>query len=435
MFSLVDLIYYQNPWLKQSGVFPREKFLPKRDFYYQFKKLVFETKQISALIGVRRVGKTVILKQILAEILETKTTPPFYFSFDQEIIFKAKKNPLSLIIDFYLKNILKKPLHQIKQPVYLFFDEIQLIPFWQDILKRYYDLNQNFKFIVSGSSSLFLKEESKESLAGRIIETILPPLTFLEYQKLTKSNLESPVFDFEDYLKYGGFFELIELPFVDKKKEFLSEWILGKVLERDLPLIFKVFDQRIFRILFNIFLQTTPQVVFLNKIAVELGLSTTAISNYLNFLEKSLLLKTVFNFAGSFVRRERRLRKVYPASPNFISILPNFSLPAMVETYIFNFFHQVLKKELFFFKKRSLEVDFIDPVDKILIEVKYQNKIHKEDYKNLLLLMRKNKYNQAFLLTKDTQEKKIIDGKEIFLLPVYKLESFFNKKSKKLLNL
>lgn len=430
MFSLVDLIYYQNPWLKQSGFFPREKFLPKRDFYYQFKKLVFETKQISALIGVRRVGKTVILKQILAEILETKTTPSFYFSFDQEIIFKAKKNPLSLIIDFYLKNILKKPLHQIKQPVYLFFDEIQLIPFWQDILKRYYDLNQNFKFIVSGSSSLFLKEEFKESLAGRIVETILPPLTFLEYQKLTKSNLESPVFDFEDYLKYGGFFELIELPFVDKKKEFLSEWILGKVLERDLPLIFKVFDQRIFRILFNIFLQTTPQVVFLNKIAVELGLSTTTISNYLNFLEKSLLLKTVFNFAGSFVRRERRLRKVYPASPNFISILPNFSLPAMVETYIFNFFQQVLKKELFFFKKRSLEVDFIDPVDKILIEVKYQNKIHKEDYKNLLLLMRKNKYNQAFLLTKDTQEKKIIDGKETFLLPVYKLESFFNKKSK-----
>lgn len=82
MYFLVDLIYYQNPWLKELGTFPREKFLRKRDFYYQFKKLVFETKQISALTGVRRVGKTVIIKQLLAEILETKTTPPFYFSFD-----------------------------------------------------------------------------------------------------------------------------------------------------------------------------------------------------------------------------------------------------------------------------------------------------------------------------------------------------------------
>jgi predicted AAA+ superfamily ATPase len=428
MSFLVDLIYYQNPWLKELGTFPREKFLRKRDFYYQFKKLVFETKQISALTGVRRVGKTVILKQLLAEILETKTTPPFYFAFDQEIIFKAKESPLSLVIDFYLKNILKKPPHQIKQPVYLFFDEIQLIPFWQDILKRYYDLNQNFKFIVSGSSSLFLKEESKESLAGRIIEMTLPPLTFLEYQKLKKSNLENPVFDFEDYLKYGGFFELIELSFFDKKKEFLNEWILGKVLERDLPLMFKVLDQRIFRILFNIFLQTTSQVIFLNKIAAELGVSTTTIGNYLNFLEKSLLLKTSFNLAGSFVRRERRLRKVYPGSPNFISILPNFSLPAMAETYVFNFFYQILKKEIFFFKKRSLEIDFIDPVDKILIEVKYQNKIHKDDYKNLLLLMKKNKYAKAFLLTKDTQGKEIIDEKEIVLLPVYQLESFFMKK-------
>jgi Predicted ATPase (AAA+ superfamily) len=428
MSFLVDLIYYQNPWLKELGAFPREKFLPKRDFYYQFKKLVFETKQISALTGVRRVGKTVILKQLLAEILETKTTPPFYFSFDQEIIFKAKKTPLSLVIDFYLKNILKKSPHQIKQPVYLFFDEIQLVPFWQDILKRYYDLNQNFKFIVSGSSSLFLKEESKESLAGRIVEMTLPPLTFLEYQKLKKSNLENPIFDFEDYLKYGGFFELIELSFFDKKKEFLNEWILGKVLERDLPLMFKVFDQRIFRILFNIFLQTTSQVIFLNKIAAELGLSTTTIGNYLNFLEKSLLLKTSFNLAGSFVRRERRLRKVYPASPSFISILPNFSLPAMAETYVFNFFYQVLKKEIFFFKKRYLEIDFIDPVDKILIEVKYQNKIHKDDYKSLLLLMKKNKYAKAFILTKDTQGKEIIDEKEIVLLPVYQLESFFKKK-------
>ena len=52
MSFLVDLIYYQNPWLKELGAFPREKFLPKRDFYYQFKKLVFETKQISALTGV-----------------------------------------------------------------------------------------------------------------------------------------------------------------------------------------------------------------------------------------------------------------------------------------------------------------------------------------------------------------------------------------------
>lgn len=332
------------------------------------------------------------------------------------------------MIDFYLKNILKKPPHQIKQPVYLFFDEIQLVPFWQDILKRYYDLNQNFKFIVSGSSSLFLKEESKESLAGRIIEMTLPPLTFLEYQKLKKSNLENPVFDFEDYLKYGGFFELIELSFFDKKKEFLNEWILGKVLERDLPLMFKVFDQRIFRILFNIFLQTTSQVIFLNKIAAELGVSTTTIGNYLNFLEKSLLLKTSFNLAGSFFRRERRLRKVYPASPNFISILPNFSLPSMAETYVFNFFYQILKKEIFFFKKRSLEIDFIDPVDKILIEAKYQNKIHKDDYKNLLLLMKKNKYAKAFLLTKDTQGKEIIDEKEIVLLPIYQLESFFMKK-------
>ena len=422
ILSIDELIHLQNPWFTNRGDAPRERLLPKRSFYAKFKNLVDETRQISALIGVRRVGKTVLLRQILAEKLENPDNLPLFFSFDQEIL-PTLKNPLSEIINYYLTSILKKRLSKINKTIYLFFDEIQLIPFWQDTLKRYYDLNQNLKFIISGSSSLFLHEKSKESLAGRIFEQILPPLTFKEYKKINKTTMDE-IYLFIEYLKYGGFFEELDLPDEQRKKEFLREWVLGKVLERDLPNLLRLSDRQILRILFHVLIQTTGQNVVLSKIATELELSPTTITNYVAILEKTLLLSSLFNFAGSFVRRERRLRKIYPASSNFLNFLPIFppNLGAMAETYIFNFLKNIQKLELFFFKERGIEVDFLIPEKKLALEVKFQETIHQEDYRNLRLVMKKKKYERGFLLTKDfSDEKKFPEG-IITSVPVSQIE-------------
>jgi predicted AAA+ superfamily ATPase len=424
ILALENLIALQNPWFTNRGDAPSERLLPQRSFYFTFKNLVDETRQISALIGIRRVGKTVILRQIIAQKLEDKKNLPLFFSFDQEIL-PALKNPLAEIIDFYLKHILKKPLAKIHQTTYLFFDEIQLVPFWQDTLKRYYDLNQNLKFVISGSSSLFLQEKSKESLAGRIFEQTLPPLTFNEYKKIGRVPPEEESTAFADYLKYGGFFEELEITNEQRKKEFLREWVVGKVLERDLPRFFRLFDQQILRLLFYVILGTAGQNVVLSKIANELDISPTTITNYIGILEKTLLLSSVFNYAGSFVRRERRLRKIYPASPNFLGLLPVFppDLGAMAETYVFNILKNIFHQEIFFFQERGITADFFLPEKKLVIEVKFQEKIHPADYKNLRLVMKKKKYERGILLTKNfTEEKKFPEG-VITSLPVKQVET------------
>lgn len=423
LLSLERLIHLQNPWFLSRGDAPSEKFLPKRAFFPEFKNLVDETKQISALIGIRRVGKTVMLKQILAEKLENRGNLPLYFSFDQEFL-PTIKNPLGEIIDYYLERILKRKLSQIKQPVYLFFDEIQLVPYWQDILKRYYDLNQNLKFAVSGSSSLFLQKGSKESLAGRIFEQILPPLTFQEYKRAKKDKLGSEA-SFEEYLQFGGFFEELELPDKQRKREFLKEWVLGKVLERDLPNFFRISDSQIMKILFQVLLGTTGKNTVLSKIASELEVSATTITNYVALLEKTLLVSSLFNLAGSFVRRERRMRKIYPASSNFLLFLPDFQINngALAETYVFNFLKQKFGSEIFFYQQRGQEVDFLIPEKETALEVKYQEKIHPEDYKNLRLVMNRKKYSRGFLLTKNLKlEQNFKEGK-IISLPLHLLET------------
>lgn len=425
ILSLENLINLQNPWFIHRGDAPSERLLPKRDFYPQFKSIVEETKQISALVGIRRVGKTVMLRQILAEKLETPHNLPLFFSFDQEIIPRLK-NPLTEIIDYYLSRILKKRLSRIEQTIYLFFDEIQLVPFWQDTLKRYYDLNQNLKFIISGSSGLFLHESSKESLAGRIFEQILPPLTFGEYKKFKRiSTKDEEALTFLDYLQYGSFFEEIELLDEQRKKEFLREWVLGKVLERDLPGLLRLSDSQILRILFQVILGMTGQNVVLSKIAADLSVSPTSITNYLAILEKTLLLSSVFNLAGSFVRRERRLRKIYPASPNFLNFLPVFppNFGAMAEAYTLNFLKHKFNQEVFFFQQRGISVDFLIPPKELAIEVKFQEQIHPEDYKSLRLVMKRRKTSRALLLTKNfSREINLSEGK-IVCLPLYLLET------------
>jgi predicted AAA+ superfamily ATPase len=63
-----------------------------------------------------------------------------------------------------------------KDHIYIFLDEIQKIEDWQSKVKIYYDLYPNIKFIVSGSSSLYLKKQ--ESLAGRMQEIQIKPLNF-----------------------------------------------------------------------------------------------------------------------------------------------------------------------------------------------------------------------------------------------------------------
>ena len=121
-----------------------------------------------AIYGLRRVGKTILMKQIMYELKKIKENT-LYFMFDD--IMAQNPDILEDIIDFYLKTIAGEGRK------YIFLDEIQKVPYWQDILKRFYDMREDIKFIVSGSASLRIKK-SKESLAGRIFDFYLPILTF-----------------------------------------------------------------------------------------------------------------------------------------------------------------------------------------------------------------------------------------------------------------
>jgi predicted AAA+ superfamily ATPase len=148
MAITLDDIQIYNPAL--SG----EKFeVPefKREIYHSIKEMVDQRRFIVALTGLRRIGKTTILKQVYNEIQGDK----FFFSFEEDRF--ANYDALKEVIELFIR-MGNKPT--------IFLDEVGRVKGWAGLLKKYHDLNLA-RFVISGSSVLQLSK-GKESLAGRI---------------------------------------------------------------------------------------------------------------------------------------------------------------------------------------------------------------------------------------------------------------------------
>lgn len=416
IMNLNDLIYLQNPWLKESGYLPKEIFWPKRTIFTSFYRDILKTKQIISLVGLRRTGKSTLLKQALGSLLKNSSNRNriFYFSFE-ELAVEEKTETLETVIKFFLEEVVCEALHKITRPVYFFLDEIQLIPFWQDIVKRYYDLNQNLKFVVSGSSSLFILKKSRESLAGRIFEKSLGPLSFGEYKEISGRG------SLEEFLKFGQFPELLVLDDFEKRKEYLKEAVIRKVIEIDIPKILKIRKRFDLERLFWVLLADTGQIISSAKLGFDLTMKKSTLFHYLSILEDTLLLNKVVNLSGSFRSEKRLLRKYYPGSSNFLSLLPdNLSLGFFAENYVASVLKQKFK-DLYLFNQRSKEIDFVIPEKKLAIEVKFQENIHREDYQFLKKYCAEKKYSGMIICKNECpiEEK----GIEFIPLSLWKLNN------------
>ena len=412
--NILDQIHLQNPWYRNRAFRPAEEKLPKRNAFDDLWADITNLRQIISISGLRRVGKSTLIKQIINSLLENKTDPYkiLYFSFDQPTILE-EKDTLEKIITLYLKEILNKDIYKIKQKVYIFLDEIQLIPFWQDIVKRYYDISPNLKFIVSGSASLLISSKSKESLAGRIFEKKLSPLTFSEYKKLSKNR------DFEEFLNFGQFPELLDINDNLKKIEYLKEGVISKVLEVDIVKTYGVRKISDFERLFWSLLPNCGQIIDSSRLMSDLGFKKATLFKYLKVLEQSLLINKVLNFSGSFRSEKRLLRKLYPGSSNFLSVISDpVNSGFKAETYVSSLLSS-LNGSFYLYKIRDKEIDFILPERKTVIEVKYHEKIHKSDFQNKKSYNKKKKY-RGIMVTKNKEQE--FQDEDFTLIPIEEFE-------------
>ncbi len=360
MLSIEDMERF-NPWWRTGSVKAEWLKEYKRKPYFEVEKYV-EKRQILLIWGLRRVGKTTLLYQIISDILKKADKKNvFYFSFD-EIAFDIKD-----VLEGYQKFILNKTFEGTRERIYLFLDEIQKVSDWENKLKTYYDLYPNVKFFISGSASVALRKRSKESIAGRILDFLVRPLPLEEFLEMNGHDLrkikENPdlwkreiIPLFYRYIKYGMFPELTAV----EDEEFARKYILNNVIDRiiykDLPEEFEIKDVELLKTLVYILGKNPGMIVNYKAIANDLGRDQRTVANYFEYLEFGLLVKFVFNYRGSPLASARKLKKAYFSTPNIaFAFNQNIErvLPAMLENLVAS------ETDARFFYRNGFEVDFI----------------------------------------------------------------------------
>lgn len=438
---------------------PEESSLPRRACYGEIRKGL-DRSFAQVLLGIRRVGKSTVLRQLIADLLAHGTDPRHicYFSFDQYAVAKTPA-ALETVLKLYFDRSLKTKIHDLRTRCYLFIDEIQYVDYWQDIVKRFYDQNKRVKFVLTGSQSTKLRGKSKESLAGRLIEYRIQPLSFCEYRVMIGEQPPDypPIFDLKDnewlsalqdfqykagaqielqipaYLSFGQFPEVAAEPSLDVSYQYIREAILGKVLESDLPTHYGIEHTEAFKAMGYHLLTNSSSLFELVNIGSDLGISKVTAEKYLSYLRDSTLVSIVHNLTRSAIKKGRSLKKAYAGSTCFISAINKYPLDfydkapevfgKLIETYVWWRLAQRFD-DVSFWRRRRDEVDFI--VSKtdgthMPLEVKFGDRLRSEELRPMLVFMERQKVTRGFVLTRNKVDSMTIDGRRVDLMPFYLL--------------
>ncbi len=336
-----------------------------------------ETKEITVITGMRRVGKTTALTHLHDLITSSNKAifdleNPLHRKVFEEENYDAIWNNLK---QFGLINDTK---------AYIFIDEVQNLPEISRAVKYLYD-HWDVKFFLTGSSSYYLRNLFPESLAGRKVIFEMFPLSFAEFlvfnnvqrqeeksfvQKAQSKNKiahEQYVGYYNEFLEYGGFPSVVLEKNPDRKKVLLSE-IFTSYFEKDAKNLADFRDMSKLRDLILLLVPRVGSRIEINKLANDLSVSRETIYNYLSFLEQTYFISLLPKYSASIDRQAAGSKKLFFCDLGIANTLGRISEGQLLEQSVF----QNLRCQYslsFYNKDGANEIDFI--VDKqIALEVK-----------------------------------------------------------------
>jgi len=338
--DVVRRIRTENPWWEcDHTINSLYRDMPPRPYFELFFPLVKarSVRRAVVLMGPRRVGKTVMIHHAIRALLDEGVPPKSicYFSVDHPIYNGLR---LEQLLDFYGSS---SGLEYKSEQIYIFFDEIQYLPKWEQHLKSVVDTYSNIKCIVSGSAAAALRLKSTESGAGRFTDFLLPPLTFYEYLYLlsktdiidvhseesekggqkrvfTAKNIEEFNLEFLHYLNFGGYPEVIFSQQIQADPaRFIKSDIVDKVLLRDLPSLYGIGDIQELNSLFTTLAFNTANEISLAGLSQTSGVAKNTIKRYIEYLEAAFLIRVVHRVDHTAKRfRRANFFKVYLTNPS-----------------------------------------------------------------------------------------------------------------------
>lgn len=463
--SFVEIIEELNPWWS-DGQIPEEDGFQRRPFYKNFEidALKLDRRAV-ILLGPRRVGKSVMLMQLVAKCLKTYPKDNVCFiSFDEDF-------PRDIRLKQLVNMVQSRKNYRSDQPSIFIFDEVQSITDWKRKLKRLVDINLSTKvrFICSGSAISARRRKGSESGLGRLEEFHVPHLLFCEYLKfgvqwpdwlpdnhleLLNTKLSDKAISilnehFLDYLTYGAYPEIV-LADLHRNKERvaqqLSAAVAKNILYRELPVEYGIRNENVLDELFRNIAENNGREFSSDKFSNEHSIAKSTISNYMDYFQAAYLIRKVEKLTVRFTRQLRsRTSKIYLNNPSMFASyqlrthardIASQELGYLIENAVLcQFENRNFEKDIDYARweinNKVVELDFIESEEsfrKILriIEVKWSDRVLKNEDRDMLgyinlstkVIKKFRDYTKLYLLTKSSYGKRQINNLDIQMLPV-----------------
>ncbi len=289
--------------------------------------------KVTAILGVRRAGKTTFLHQLRRERLSTRVAPTLlpYVNFEDERLAGLEGSQLAVLLEEYGR---REPEASKLGVVLWCFDEIQVVPGWERFVRRLLDSGAG-EIVVTGSSAALLSREIGTALRGRAWSVVLYPFSFAEallHQGSSVPKTPSLVTGeerrrlehaFLGWLEVGGFPEAQGLDPASRRQllgDYVDVAILRDVVERHGVTNITALRWLVRHLLGNAASPFSVEKFHRTLKSQGIAVSRDTVHQLLAYLEDCFLVRTVWMEADSERQRMVNPRKVYPVDQGLIPL-------------------------------------------------------------------------------------------------------------------
>ena len=330
----------------------------KREIYLSRIRGFYDSDLIKILVGIRRCGKSVILKQIMNEIKEKGVQEDHILYINFELVeFEELKDYKKL--NYYIK----EKIHDDKK-YYVFLDEIQNVKKFEVVVNSLRASLENISIFITGSNSKLLSNELSTVLSGRYVLFNIYPLTFKEYIELTGNDPKNEE-SFWDYLKWGGLPNRVQFTDEVNIKDYLHS-VFDSIILRDVVERLGLKDITLFNLILQYLIDITGREFSANNIIEYLKnesriISTETLYTYLDALCKALIVEKIYRYDIHGKAILKTLNKYYMTDLGIAQIKNNnfeINKSFAIENVVFN---ELLARgyEVYIGKLNPGEIDFM----------------------------------------------------------------------------
>jgi len=301
--EILEILSDWNFWAKEI-----DTGIKREDYINKLIPLITETNQILCIAGIRRSGKSTIIKQLAKELGGGVNT--LLVNFEDERFIQRDLKLLREIFDTYLEKV--KP----NSKPFIFLDEIQNIPEWERFARGVHE-RKEATLVISGSSSKLLSAELATLLTGRNITFFAYPLSFKEFLRFRSISATNEIEvlakrieikrALDEFMEFGGFPEVVLS--TDKKR--ILQGYFEAIITKDTIERFNIREREKIKTLSKFYLTNISSPVSFNKVSSFLGIPLTTVERFSDYIQTACLVFFIKKYSFSMKEQEKAQRKVY----------------------------------------------------------------------------------------------------------------------------